>query len=147
VTNNQENTVAVIDTATHTVTYTYPTAFNASLSFAGPYAVAFSPDSATAYITNNDGGNVFAIDTATHALKDTITVGTNPYGIAVSGGTGSMGYVVNTGSGSVSILTLIAPVLAVTGTDSSMLALVGGLSLLLILGGFAAVRMRATARR
>jgi len=147
VTNNQDNTVSVIDTVTHTVTFTYPTAFNATSSFAGPYAVAFSPDSATAYVTNNDGANVFAIDTTTHALKDTIEVGTNPYGIAVSGGSGSMGYVANTGSDSVSVLTLIAPVLAVTGTDTSVLALAGGLSLLLILGGFAAVRMRATARR
>ena len=155
VTNNQDNTVSVIDPTEPNphVIYTYPTAFNASSSFAGPYAVAFSPDSATAYITNNDGGTVFVIDATTHALTDIITVGTNPYGIVLNG-SGIRGYVVNTGSNSVSVLTLtVAPIviapeptLAVTGISSGVFALAGGGAFLLILVGLIAIRTRSRTR-
>jgi len=76
VTNNTDNTVSVIDTATNTVTATIAVG---SL----PYGVAVSPDGSHAYVTNYGGGTVSVIDTATNAVTATIPVGSDPIGVAV----------------------------------------------------------------
>ena len=56
-----------------------------------------------AYITNYNSNNVSVIDTATSAVTATITVGSHPYGVAVTPD-GSKIYVANVGSNSVSVI-------------------------------------------
>ena len=49
-----------------------------------PNGVAFSPDGTKVIVGNYTGGNVSVINTTTNAVDATITVGTEPYGVAVS---------------------------------------------------------------
>ncbi len=105
VANEFDNTVSVIDTATNAVT--------AAISVGShPYGVAVSPDGSQVYVVNVcassssscANGTVSVIDTATNAVTGSpITVGNNPFGVAVSPD-GSRVYVANSGSGTVSVI-------------------------------------------
>ena len=67
----------MIDTANNTVIATI-TVGNT------PVMVAFSPDSAIAYVTNYGAGTLSVINTATNTVIATKTVGDGPAGVAVS---------------------------------------------------------------
>jgi YVTN family beta-propeller protein len=88
VTNEQSNSVAVIDTRTHAVTATIPVGF-------GSIAVAVTPDGSKVYVTNANG-SVLVVDPATNAVTATIAVGGLPWGVALTPD-GSKIYVANEG--------------------------------------------------
>ena len=67
--------------------------------------VAFSPDSATAYVANIGDDTVSVIDTATNTVIDTINVGNGPVGVALSPN-GTRLYVSNSGDGTVYVIAL-----------------------------------------
>ena len=77
VTNSEDNTVSVIDTATNTVTATVPVG-------SYPWGVAVSPDGTKVYVANEGSNTVSVIDTATNTVTATVDVGINPLGVAVS---------------------------------------------------------------
>ena len=64
-----------------------------SIAGAAPYA----------YITNSDDNSVSVIDTATNTVTATVSVGNNPWGIAVNPN-GKKVYVANRGSNNVSVI-------------------------------------------
>jgi YVTN family beta-propeller protein len=68
-----------------------------------------------AYVTNYGSNNVSVISTATNSVTATISVGTNPYGIAITP-SGSLAYVTNYGSASISVITLATNTVATTFT-------------------------------
>ena len=72
-------TVAVIDTATDTVTGSVTVGVD-------PFAVAFSPSSGFAYVTNRSDDTVSVIDASTDLVVDELPVGDTPEGIAVNSG-------------------------------------------------------------
>jgi YVTN family beta-propeller protein len=90
VTNAQDRTVSVIDTATNTVTTT--------LSVGGfPWGVAISPDASRAYVANAFPDNtVSVIATATNTVTTTIAVGDFPEELAFTPNGASV-YVSNSG--------------------------------------------------
>ena len=109
VTNSLSNNVSVIDTATAalTDTITLPPAVPAD-----PWAIAFAPDGATAYVaarinTPPFEGVLHVIDTDQHEVLTTIPVGRMPADLAISPD-GELAYVANTGSllfgGSLSVI-------------------------------------------
>ncbi|MDP9268494.1 MAG: PxKF domain-containing protein [Acidobacteriota bacterium] len=57
----------------------------------------------SAYVSNTSSNSVSVIDTASFAVTSTITVGTNPYGVAITPD-GTRAYVANYGSASVSVI-------------------------------------------
>ncbi|MEU9048496.1 YncE family protein, partial [Kitasatospora sp. NPDC048343] len=65
VTNEGDNTVSVIDTATNTVTATVVVG-------TGPFDVAVTPDGLHAYVTNEGDNTVSVIDTATNTVTATV---------------------------------------------------------------------------
>jgi YVTN family beta-propeller protein/autotransporter-associated beta strand protein len=71
VTNENSNSVSVINTATNTLVATVG-------GFNGPRGVVFSPDGTRAYVTNTNNGNVSVIDTATNTVLGTIPAGNAP---------------------------------------------------------------------
>ena len=73
VANLGSNNVSVIDTATNMVTV-------GSI----PFGVAITPDGLHAYVTNFGSGNVSVIATASNMVTATVTVGTQPNGVAIS---------------------------------------------------------------
>jgi YVTN family beta-propeller protein len=75
--NHADNTVSVIDTATHAVTDTIPVG-------TVPYGAGVTPDGLYAFVSNNGNNTVSEIDTVTHAIVNTIFVGASPEGIAVT---------------------------------------------------------------
>ena len=77
VTNNNDNTVSRIDTATNTVLSTIAVGSN-------PLGIAVSPDGLSVWVANDIGNTVSRINTATNTVTSTIGVGINPVGIAVS---------------------------------------------------------------
>lgn len=71
--------VTVLDMSTLTISATIPTG-------AGTYGlVAFSQDSASAYVTETGTNSVYVISTANKTVSKTITVGTSPTGVALKG--------------------------------------------------------------
>ena len=76
VTNSQDNTVSVIDTATNTVVATVPVGVN-------PSGIAITPDGTRAYVAT-ELGTVSVIDTATNTVVATIPIGGEPLGIAIT---------------------------------------------------------------
>ena len=102
VTNGNDNTVSVINTATDAVTATIPVD-------ARPDAAAVSPDGSVLYVTNFldaiNNGEVTVINTATNSVITTVQVGIDPSGIAVSPD-GTQAYVTNEGSDTVSVISL-----------------------------------------
>jgi YVTN family beta-propeller protein len=70
--------VSVVDTATNTVEpSTIPVGSN-------PLGVAVTPDGAFVYVTNLTGNTVSVIATATNTVVATVTVGSQPSGIAIA---------------------------------------------------------------
>ncbi len=107
VTHSWNNSVSVIDTNNNTVLTTIGVGSN-------PNGVAVSPNGTLAYVANADSNTVSVIDTATHTVIDTnpsnpgidsIVVGLNPGGVAVSPN-GSV-YVSNWTSNTVSVISLV----------------------------------------
>jgi YVTN family beta-propeller protein len=105
VTNNEGNTVSVINTATNTVTATI-TGFNY------PLGVAVTPDGAYAYVANSGGNSVSVISTATNTVTATISTyfGPNifggasaPHDVAITPN-GAYAYATNVASGTVSVI-------------------------------------------
>src|SRR5438445_13565499 len=100
ITNLNDNTVSVIDTASNTVMATVPVG-----NF--PNGVAVTPDGAHVYVGNQgDGlvpGTVSVIDTATNKLTATVMVGLFPFGVAVTPD-GAHVYVGNLCSTTVSVI-------------------------------------------
>jgi len=101
VTNQSDNAVTVINTATNNVTETVAVG-------ALPFGVAVSPDGAHAYVTNTYGNTVSVIDTNSssptyNTVTVTIPVGTYPYGVAVSPDS-SLVYVTNGNNYTVSVI-------------------------------------------
>jgi YVTN family beta-propeller protein/VCBS repeat-containing protein len=95
VTNFNDNTVSVIDTATNGVIATV-----AVVNV--PAGVAVSPDG-TAYVTSIGNDNVSVIDPVTNAVVTTIGVGDGPVSVAVSPD-GATAYVTNASGDSVSVI-------------------------------------------
>lgn len=81
ITNEDSNTVSVIDTRTNTVVATIPIPLGQ-----GPFGVAVSPDGLLVYVTNRmeTGGNYYVsiIDAATNTVTGGVVVGNNPMGVA-----------------------------------------------------------------
>jgi YVTN family beta-propeller protein len=77
ITNFDDKTVTVIDTATNTVTATIPVGAN-------PEGVGVTPDGRTVYVANVGETFVSVIDTATNTVTATIPVGAGPFGVAVT---------------------------------------------------------------
>lgn len=96
VTNQNSNSVSVIDTATDKVITTLSVGFK-------PYFIAITPDGTKAYVTNYNSGSVSVIDALEDKVVDVITVGSKPYFIAVMPD-GTKTYVVNSFSNSVSVI-------------------------------------------
>lgn len=95
-TNNDNNTVMVISTATHEVTSTIAVG---NL----PFGIAVSPDSSTLYVSNANDGTVSVIATATDTVTATVAVGHYPEQLAVSPD-GNYVYVPNHDDSTVSII-------------------------------------------
>ncbi|WP_072691403.1 YncE family protein [Rhodococcus marinonascens] len=92
-----DDTVSVIDTATHAVTTTIEVGDQ-------PQGVAITPDGTRAYITKQDRGTVSVIDTATNTVATTpIPVGLMPWGAAITPD-GTRAYITNQYSDTVSVI-------------------------------------------
>lgn len=96
VTNNSDNTVSVIDTASNMVTATVPVGTS-------PFGVAVSPNGKQTYVVNRIGSSVSVIDTATNTVVAFIPVGYLPYEVAISPD-GTRAYVTNAGNDNVSVI-------------------------------------------
>lgn len=78
-TNDQDNTISVIDAVTNTVTATFPTGTG------GPAAVAVSPEGERLYVLIGNPGAVRVFDTSTYALLSSVNLGVmQSYGMAMS---------------------------------------------------------------
>ena len=72
---NSGNLVTVIDTGSQTIAGTIVVG-------TGPHYIAFTQESAFAYVTNDSSNDVSVINTYSRAVVGTITVGTAPIGVA-----------------------------------------------------------------
>ena len=98
VTNQNANTVSVIDTATNAVVG------SAIPVGSVPVAIAITPDGTKAYVTNQNANTVSVIDTATNAVVGpAIPVGSVPVAIAITPD-GTKAYVTNFNPGTVSVI-------------------------------------------
>ena len=95
VTNTGSGTVSVINPS-NTIVATIPLATNAD-----PYGVAVGP-TGTIYVADLGNSTVSVIDPGTYAVT-TVSVGFEPYGVAVSPQTGDV-YVTNTVFGTLSVI-------------------------------------------
>lgn len=98
VTNNENNTVSVVDPLSGKLVTTI-----AGLN--GPLGVAGTPDGSKAYVTNSGPtpGTVSVISTSTNQITKTIPVGSAPTGVALSAD-GQHLYVTNQDDGTLSII-------------------------------------------
>ena len=108
VTNENDNTVSVINTASNMVVATVPVgnqtpclAVSAGFN-AGP-TVAIAPDGAFAYVTNCGDNTVSVINTANNMVVVTVPGGNSPYGVAITPD-GAFAYVTNCGANTVSVI-------------------------------------------
>jgi YVTN family beta-propeller protein len=108
ITNLNDNTVSVIDTATNTVTATVPVG-----NF--PNGVAVTPDGARVYVANVLDDTVSVIDTATNTVTATVTVGMFPWGVAVTPD-GAHVYVANLNENTVSVIATASNTVTATVT-------------------------------
>jgi YVTN family beta-propeller protein len=111
VTNQNSNTVSVINTATNTVSATVTVG-------SGPEGVAVSPNGATAYVANKDSNTVSVIDTTINTVSATVPVGSSPRGVAVSPN-GTTAYVTNLSSNTVSVIDTTTNTVSATVTVGS----------------------------
>src|SRR5439155_1286512 len=77
ITNLNDNTVSVIDTASNMVTATVPVG-------GGPVGVTVTPDGARVYVGSFSGSTVSVIATASNSVTATVAVGQSPEGVAVT---------------------------------------------------------------
>src|SRR6266480_2962667 len=96
ITNLNDGTVSVIDTASNTVMATVPVG-----NF--PNGVAVTPDGAHVYVANVVDGTVSVIETASNTVTATVPVGLFPFGVAVTPD-GAHVYVANQGSNNVAMI-------------------------------------------
>ena len=97
VTNFMDDTVSVIDTATHTVVATISVGSR-------PIGVAVSPDGSRVYVANYASGTVSVIDTSANAVIAAVSLASSyPLGIAVTPD-GSRAYVTHEVTGAVSVI-------------------------------------------
>jgi YVTN family beta-propeller protein len=75
ITNNNGNSVSVINTAGNTVKTTIQVGRH-------PYGVAVAPDGSAAYVTNSTDDTVSVIDTMSNTVSHTLPVGGTPRGLA-----------------------------------------------------------------
>ena len=116
ISNQADDTVSVINTATNTVTRTIPVG-NA------PLGVAVSLDGTRVYVANIDDGTVSVIDGATNSIVTTVSVGGQPHGVAVNPD-GTRVYAANKNSGTVSVIdTATNSVVATTNVGTGPIAL------------------------
>jgi len=99
VTNEEDKTVSVIDTATNTVTATVNVGKQ-------PYGVAVNPIGTKVYVANIVDSTVSVINTTTNTVIATVNVGDHPYGVAVNP-TGTKVYVANNGRNTVSVIAVL----------------------------------------
>ncbi|MBM3983936.1 MAG: PqqD family peptide modification chaperone, partial [Planctomycetes bacterium] len=91
----------------------------AQTSGPGPTTTTTMPPRAPrAYVANGTSGNVSVIDTASNTVTATITVGSNPYGVAVNPA-GTRAYITNYGSGNVSVIDTASNTVTATITVGS----------------------------
>ena len=96
VTNFDDNTISVVDTATNEVLSSIGVG-------SGPDGVAVTPDGSKAYVANFDANTVSVVDTVVGAVSSTISVGQGPSAVAISPD-GSRAYVANFTDGTVSVI-------------------------------------------
>ena len=109
VTNEDSNSISVIDTGTNKVAAIIPVGSN-------PTAVAINPNGTKVYVANSHSNNLSVIDTATNAVTSSVRVGNTPEGLAISPD-GKKVYVANLASSTVSIID--ATTNSLTGTVST----------------------------
>lgn len=73
ITNSNDASVSVIDTATNTVINTIPVGD-------GPFGVTVNPAGTSIYVANEIGNTVSVIDATTNTVTNTISVGYAPIG-------------------------------------------------------------------
>src|ERR1700730_9864150 len=108
VTNVRDNTVSVIDTATHPPVATI-TVGNT------PVGVAVTPNGKHAWVTNEGSNSVSVIRTATNMVVATIPVGNFPTTVAFTPD-GTLAYVTNFGSHNVSVIDTATKIVVATVT-------------------------------
>jgi YVTN family beta-propeller protein len=77
ITNNDGDTVSVIDMPSDTVVKTVTVG-------TGPYGIAVNPAGTRVYVANQESNTVSVIDTSSNSVIDTINVGNGPFGVAVN---------------------------------------------------------------
>ena len=88
VSNNQSNSVSVVNTLTGSLLATIPVG-------GGPYGVAIAKNGKTVYVANAGSDNVSVISAATNAVIATLSTGPEPSSIAITPD-GTRAYVTNT---------------------------------------------------
>ena len=106
VTNQTNNTVSVIDTATNTITATVSVG-------ATPGGIAITPNRAFVYVCNVSGNSVSVIDTATNTVTATVPVGSTPFSVAITPN-GAFAYVANLRGNNVSVIATATNTVAAT---------------------------------
>ena len=96
ITNQSNNNVSVINTATNTVVATVAVG-------AAPFGVGVNPAGTSVFITNRGSNDVSVIDTTTNTVVATVVVGTDPQGVAVNPA-GTRAYVANNVTSNVSVI-------------------------------------------
>ena len=77
VTNSNDNTISVVDTATDAVVATIPVGLK-------PWAVAVSKDGSTAYVSDSGADGVSVVDMRTRKVRATVVVGVRPCDLLLS---------------------------------------------------------------
>jgi YVTN family beta-propeller protein len=111
VTNFQDDTVSVINTATNTVSTTI--ALGQAQELKGPQGVAVAPDGTKVYVVNGFDNSVSVIDTNTNSVLTNIAVGTEPQEIALTSD-GTRAYVTSFATNSVTVLDLTTNTTVIT---------------------------------
>jgi YVTN family beta-propeller protein len=97
VTNTDEGSVSVIDTATWQVVATIP-------NLPEPHDGELTPDGKLLYLATSGNSTMTVIDTTTQEIVQTFAVGKKPRGLAVGGANGEIAYVTNKGDGTLSVI-------------------------------------------
>lgn len=101
VSNQDDNSISVIDTASNNVIQTINLVGGSS-----PTGIAVTPDDAKVIVVDKNLNNVFVFDIATNTLTSTIEVGNAPQWVAVTPD-GKNAYVTNSGSNTISVIDIL----------------------------------------
>jgi YVTN family beta-propeller protein len=115
VTNVDNDSVSVIDTATNSVINSITLGPQSSYD-----DVAFTPSGSLAYVTSSATNNVIVIDVADNTVLGQIPVGSDPLGISINSA-GTFAYIANEGSSTVSVVSIPHPTAPVTLIPSNVL--------------------------